>query len=291
MVRYCFILLALSGLASAQTATPGAKADLPAGSGRDAAMESAASVLPSLPAVPGGRTTVIGGVIRSVDPVLDEMTVKVYGGQPMKMYFDERTKVFMDGRKMALQDLRPNDRASVETVLDGNDIFAVSVHMLSQTPTGQSQGQVVAFDRSTGELTVRDAVSAEPITVRVQPSTTIARSGQAHFTSRSGGEDDLVPGALVSMVFAPDNQGQALARQISILAVPGSTFTFAGTVTFLDLAAQYMVVTDPRDGKTYKAYFDTATMPATRSMHEGQKVMVEARFDGQRYVASAIHNN
>jgi cold shock CspA family protein len=291
MLRYSLILLIFSGLAAAQTPTLTAKADPPAGPLRDVVPDTAASVLPPLPALPDGRTTVIGGVIRSVDPVLDEMTVKVFGGQPIKMFFDERTHVYLDGKKMSLEDLRANDRASVETVLDGNDVFAVSIHMLSQTPSGQSQGQVLAFDRSTGELTLRDGVSEQPVTVEVQPGTAISRSGQAHFTSASGGADDLVPGALVTVTFAPDNKGQGLAQQISILATPGSTFTFVGTVSFLNLSAQYMAVTDPRDDKTYKVYFDMTAMPDTRTMHEGQKVMVEARFDGQRYVASAIHNN
>src|SRR5581483_539127 len=101
---------------------------------------------PPLPLAPAGRSTVIGGVIRSIDPVLDEMTLSVYGnGKPMKIYFDERTKFFRNGVKTPLDDMRPPDHASVETLLDGDNVFAVSVHMLSNSPQGECQGQVLAF--------------------------------------------------------------------------------------------------------------------------------------------------
>ena len=87
--------------------------------------------------LPKGKSTVIGGTISSVDPVTDAMVLKVFGGKRMKILFDERTQVYRDGTKTSLHDLHANDRASVETMLDGTTIFARSIHMLSKAPEGQ----------------------------------------------------------------------------------------------------------------------------------------------------------
>jgi hypothetical protein len=49
---------------------------------------SAASFLPPLPKTPLGKTTVIGGMIRNVDPVRDQLTLGIYGGgKPIKILF------------------------------------------------------------------------------------------------------------------------------------------------------------------------------------------------------------
>src|ERR1700728_2471132 len=208
---------------------------------------AAASLLPPLPKVPFGRTTVIGGVIRSVDPVRDQMTLGIYGGgRPMKVLFDERTQFFRDGVKTPLDDMRPEDHASVETILDGDNVFAVSVHMLSRSPQGECQGQVLAFDPRNGEVTVRNKLSGEPIKLRVEPRTTIARMGQPAFASSVTGTSDLMRGALLSIKFE-SYHGVGVADAISILATPGSGFYFSGNVTFLDLHAGVLALTDPRD--------------------------------------------
>ncbi len=55
----------------------------------------------ALPAPPAGKPTVIGGIIRSVDPVRDQMSLRVFGGKPMKMLFDVRTQVFRDGKRVS----------------------------------------------------------------------------------------------------------------------------------------------------------------------------------------------
>jgi hypothetical protein len=102
---------------------------------------------PGHSAAPAARkSTVIGGAIQNIDPVRDQFTLKVFGGKPMKILFDERTQVYRDGKKTPLRELRPDDHASVETVLDGTKVFALSVHMLSQLPEGERQGQVIDYN-------------------------------------------------------------------------------------------------------------------------------------------------
>ena len=292
--------LALAPLAFANTdperatGTPASPADVTASAPAPADLDAVnpginASFLPRLPLAPSGKSTVIGGVIRNIDPVLDEMTLGVYGnGKPMKIYFDERTKFYRDGVKTPLDDMRPNDHASVETLLDGDMVFAVSVHMLSGSPEGDCQGQVLAFDPRNGEVTVRNALSGAPIKLRVEPRTTIARMGQQAFASSVTGTSDLMRGALISVKFRSDNRGDGIADAISVLATPGSGFYFAGNVTYLDTAKGMMAITDPRDQRSYTIAFNPTSFPASRNLHIGSRVGATASFDGKQYVASKL---
>lgn len=248
-------------------------------------MEAPAVFLPDLPAMPRGKSTVIGGSIRNVDGVRDQIVLNIFGGRSMKVLFDERTQVYRDGQKATLRDLRSGEHVSVETMLDGTTVFARSIHMLSKMPEGESQGQVVSYDRGTGELEVRDSLSPEPIKLHISPSTQIVRLGQE---STKG---DLVPGTLISIHFQADNSGQNVASRIAVLATPGSAFVFSGQVVFLDLHTGLLALVDPRDDKRYEISFEPGRFPISRDVHEGSTVTVTANFDGVRYVASALTVN
>jgi hypothetical protein len=243
-----------------------------------------------LPPPPTGKSTVIGGVIQGVDPVRDQFTLKVAGGKPtkMKILFDARTQVYRDGKKIAVRDLRPDDHASVETVLDGTTVFAISVRMLSKAPEGESQGQVLDYNPGTRQLTISDALSHQAITLIVPEGTPIARRGQAASDAIGIGTSDLVKGALLSLKFQSDKDGHAVADQISILATPGSNFTFDGNVTVLDLHAKTLTLLDPSDGESYKIAIDPGRLPIAKDLREGSHVGVNATFDGTQYVATAI---
>jgi hypothetical protein len=255
------------------------------------AAESAPDVGSALPPIPSGKSTVIGGAIRAVDPVRDQITLKVFGGRSMKILFDERTQFYRDGTRTSLRDLRPEDHASVQTVLDGTNVFAISIHILSQPPQGELQGQVLNFDPGTRQLAVSSALSHQSITVRVPPGTPVVRVGQAASASAESGASDFVKGTLVSVEFKSGNNGQGVATKIAVLATPGSVFVFSGNITFLDLHAGVLALVDPRDGKTYKISFDPSRFPTSRDLHEGAHVSVTTDFVGTRYVASAIKVN
>ncbi len=195
-----------------------------------------------LPTMPAGRSTVIGGSIRGVDGVRDQFILNVFGGRTMKILFDARTQVYRDGLRSALRDLRPGDHVSVETVLDGTTVFARSIHLLSVVPEGECQGQVLDYDRWRRELTVRDALSRQPVKLRVPAGTAIVRQGQAASrrlpppgSSADSGFSGLAIGTLISVKFQSDNKGHGVASQIVILAAPGTAFVFVGNVAFLDL--------------------------------------------------------
>jgi len=247
----------------------------------------------SLPPLPKGKSTVIGGAIRGVDRVRDQFTLDVFGGRSLKVLFDERTLIYRDGVKSSQRDLRSGDHVSVETVLDGTTVFARSIHTLSESPAGDCQGQVMSYDPADRVLTVRDALSRQPIKFRLPGGVAFVRQGQAASSSAASssaepGSADLDAGTLVSVKFQSDNKGHGVASQVSILAAPGSAFVFVGNVASLDLHSGLLVVVDPRDDKRYDIFFDSARFPVSRDLREGTDVMVTADFDGARYVASAI---
>jgi hypothetical protein len=243
---------------------------------------AAMNLAPDIPSVPKGKATVIGGAIRNIDRLQDRLTLAVYGGKDMKIFFDQRTQVFRDGQSVALNELKPGERISVETLLDGELVFARSIHALTQSLDGECHGQVISYDRASGEMLVRDGLAPDAVKVRIPAGATIVGKGQETASAAS-----LGPGALVAVSFVPDGNGHAVARQVSILAEPGSAFVFSGTVSYLDLHSGVMVVVDPRDQKRYEISFDPRTS-VRASLREGIGVTVTAGFDGRQYSAKQI---
>jgi Domain of unknown function (DUF5666) len=285
-MRHLLIVTILGGVALAQQpAAVQANTTHEAAAQLASNLEAPAVFLPDLPAMPRGKSTVIGGSIRNVDGVRDQLTLNIFGGRSLKVLYDARTQVYRDGQKVTLRDLRTGEHVSVETMLDGTTVFARSIHMLSKMPEGESQGQVVSYDRSTGELEVRDSLSPEPIKLHISQSTQIVRQGQ----ESTGG--DLVAGTLITIQFQADNSGKNVASKIAVLATPGSAFVFTGKVVFLDLHTGVLALVDPRDDKRYEISFDPGHFPVSRDIHEGSTVTVTANFDGVRYAASALTLN
>lgn len=242
-----------------------------------------------LPPLPPGKSTVIGGVIRNVDPVRDQLTLQVFGGsQTMKIFYDERTQVYRNGQRMRVRDLKPEDHASVETALDGTQVFALRIHMLTTLPQGEAQGQVLSYDPGSGELVVNASLSREPIRLHVPRDTQIVRVGQKAFSAGQRGAEDLYRGALVNVTFQADARGQGTVTHIDVLATPGSSFTFTGEIASLDVQAGLLVIVDPHDSQSYQFTFTPSLFPVTRQLHQGSSVQVVANFDGVRYVVSAL---
>jgi hypothetical protein len=276
-------LLAFSSTAFGQTQTALAlDSNSPVGGDVPSSNPAPIIKLPALPPVPNGRATEIGGAVRVVDQVRDQITLAVFGGKDMKLFFDVRTQVYRDGQPATLRDLKPGERISVETVLDGTAVFARSIHMLSEAPGGECQGQVEYFNRGTGELTVRDSLAPEPLKLHVSSATTIEGVGQ-----QTASLAELGSGALVSVKFQSDGTGQGTAREIRVLAAPGTAFLFNGTVSFLDMHSGLLVLADPRDQKHYEISFDSR-LPGSNNLREGVDVTVNAGFDGTRYSAKTI---
>src|SRR5580693_3105973 len=84
-------LAATTATAATATAAPAEKMNGATGAGADVNL---------LPAAPAVKSTIFGGEIRNIDSVRDVLTLKVYGESPMKILFDERTQVFLDGKQI-----------------------------------------------------------------------------------------------------------------------------------------------------------------------------------------------
>ena len=242
----------------------------------------------ALPPAPKGRSTVLGGVIHDVDPVRDQFTLKIFGGQRVKVLYDERTQVFRNGTKISLLDLQPNEHASVETTLDGTTIFALRIHMLTQLPEGESRARVLSFNPQTGDLTINVALSEQPIKLRVPPGTPVVHVGQDAVSTDQRGAADLTAGSVVDVKFTGGKGGRSVATHIDILATPGSSFVFSGKVSSLDLHSGRFEVVDPRDSRSYAVVFEPARFPVASQLHNGSDVKVTTSFDGTRYVANQI---
>ena len=272
----------------------GAGIGLGSGSANAAAPTSgnaAAGDVPALPPAPPGKSTILGGEIRFIDPVKDVIVLKIFGRGPVKILFNERTQVFRDGKKIPLHDLHPSDHASVQTVLDGTDVFALSVHILSQTPQGDYQGRVLNYNPASTELLISSITSREPMKLLVPANTRVVREGQPGFIANQRGLGDLVHGSLISVKFEPDRSGQGVATQIVVLATPGSQFVFSGSITDLDTHNGTLSILDPRDDKSYQIHFSSSRLPVSRNLHTGDRITVTAVFDGIHYVAQAITPN
>lgn len=275
-------MFALSTVVMAQSATSNAPGPqvLPSASAPSASAE--------LPPTPRGKSTVMGGQIRDVDPVRDQFMLKVFGGKPVTILFDERTQVYRDGAKISVLALNPDDQASVETTLDGTKIFALRIHMLSQLPEGECRGQVVSYDPKSEELKLNVTSSHEHLTFRMPAGVPVDGIGQQASLARAGGSPELARGSMVDVKFKGGRAGRGVITHVAMLAVPGSAFVFSGRLSVLDLNAGRLVVADPRYTQTSDITFDPSRFPISRELHEGSAVKVTTTFDGARYVATGI---
>ncbi len=231
---------------------------------------------------PRGQTTLVGGTVRLLDHVRDQVTVRVFGGRDMVVLFDDRTHFFRDGLAASPGDLQIGARVYLDTAMAGSGIFARSVRILTQSANGQSNGQLQSYDAASGDLVLRDMLAPEPANFRLAPDATVLRDG------KPASPADLRPGSLVSLKFRPSVKGPGVVREVTILAGPGETFTFAGRISHLDLHLGLLVLVDPQNSKSYDIHFDPQMSGVEDRLHEGGDVTVTTTFDGTQYTANSI---
>ena len=244
-----------------------------------------ASLLPDLPSLPPAKATLIGGTIQNLDRVQDEITVQAFGGGKLKIFFDPRTHIYLGTELGSAADLHHGDRVYVDTILNGNAVFAKNIRLRNAVVAGESQGIVTSYRADNGEIMLRDALSPRPMKVRLTSQTKIVHGDHVAPTG------ELVPGTLVNLKFGPQQNGEDVAREISVLAVPGGSFTFVGRVTGLDLRLGLLVINSSTDNKTYEIYFDPSLIQPDENLHESAQVTVQTRFDGNHYEARSLTVN
>ncbi len=243
-----------------------------------------ASLLPDLPALPPSKATMIGGTIHRLDRVRDQVTLNVFGGGHTTVLFDPRTEVYRGTKEVSIADLHEGERAYLDTILDGTTVFARVIRLSATKASGESQGVVLRYNPDNGDLTIRDGISPNPIRVRINGSTKfVGKNGPLQASA-------LQEGSLVSVTFNPEGNGRDAASEVSILAAPGSRFTFSGQVLHLDLRSGLLVLKSSVDQKTYEIFLDPST-PPDDNLHAGADVTVIANYENSRYVARNISFN
>jgi hypothetical protein len=210
---------------------------------------------------------------------MNKMVVQPFGGkQKMRVRFDMRTRFYRDGAPITQKELKEGERIYLDTILNGDRVFAKTVWIRSSAGSGVGRGQITELDQEHRTVTIRDEISNQPVKLQMGPSTTIRHGEQP------GTVGDLKEGALVSIAFG----AQKDLREITVLATPGSVFTFAGRVTYLDMSRKLIAVDNKSDGKNYDIYLDAVAPNVVRQIREGANVNVSAVFDGSRYAARQI---
>ncbi len=240
-----------------------------------------ASLLPDLPRLPQRNATLIGGTISRLDRVRDRFTVRVFGGGHATILFDPRTKVFRGTNEVTLTDLHEGDRVYLDTILDGDTVFARTIRLRAGEASGETQGIVLKYREDSGELTIRDGISPQPVRVRLGSATKFMQ-GQQNVSASA-----LQAGALIAVTFDSQGNGNDIAREISILAAPGAHFTFTGQVVHIDLRLGLLALNSSTDHKTYEVYLDQSVTP-DNNLHPGANVTVLATFDDSRYIAHSL---
>lgn len=226
----------------------------------------------------------VGGVISKVDRVRNHLDLAVFGGGHWTIGFDERTHIFRNGAQTTQMALKKGERIYVDTMLDNNkhDIFARNIRLGVAMAPADAAGQIVEVHEQHREVAFRDAIGGETVRFSVADNALISKGSQpATFA-------DLRPGTLVRVKFAPERADRGLAKEISILATPGASFTFYGTVTFLDTHRGTLAIRSPGDNKTYEIQFSPAQMDPGRRLGVGAEIQTVATFDGTHYTAQQI---
>lgn len=234
-----------------------------------------------LPPLASKPVSLIGGTIIDLDPVRNQLTVRPFGDRKkIHFAFDLRTQILADGKAATERDLKTGQRISIDSMLDGTHVFA-KVIRIQGAAHGSGYGQIIDYDPTGRVLTLRDELSGEAAHFRVSP-TAVVRSG-----NETQPATNLASGSLVSLSFETQ-QDQPVVREISLLAQPGSSFSFFGKITYVDLSRKTIAIDNQNDDKNYEIHLASIPESMMRNLHEGTVVGVSAVFDGSQYVARNV---
>ena len=241
------------------------------------------SLLPDLPPLPRTNATLVGGTIQRLDRVRDRVTLRVFGGGKSTALIDPRTQVYIGEKQGSIADLHDGQRVYLDTILDGSTVFARAIRVGNAPDVGSSQGVVEAYRRDRGEITMRDGLSPVPVRIRLSPSTKFSEGNRPLPAS------SLLPGSLIKVTFDSKGTGRDVAREVSVLAAPGTHYTFSGEIVHIDLRTGLLVINSPIDRKTYEIYLDPSVPPD--NLHAGVDVTAVTDFENARYVVHSLTVN
>lgn len=232
-----------------------------------------------LPPLPHNTVTLIGGTVVSLDEIMNRMTLRPFGSKhKMEVRFDTRTHFYENGKPITEKEVKQGQRVYLDSMLNRNKVFAKTIWIQNSLQSGIGGGQIIGFDETRQLLTVRDELSNQPLKMRIMPSTVITKGGQP------GSTGDLADNALVALTFGPQRE----LHQVTILATPGTSFSFAGRVTYIDMSQKLIALDNSSDGKKYEVYVNAVPENLLRQIREGSDVSISAVFDGNQYDARSI---
>lgn len=232
--------------------------------------------------LPQNKSALIGGTVRDIDQIRNQMTIDVFGkGGKMKVLFDPRTRFDRNGTPINQTTIKKGDMVYLDTQLVNHKVFARDVYIHTASAPVDASGQIASYNPKNGMLTINDQMSGSQVTVHVSPNTVIKNRGA------SGSTSDLRQLALVSLQLSAGS-GHNAANEIDVIALPGNTFTFYGTLTNVDLRNGVLAVDNNSDHKSYEIKFDRNTVPVTDDLKVGNEVAVNAVFNGKAYTAQTL---
>jgi hypothetical protein len=232
------------------------------------------------PPLPKSRVALIGGSVKEIDPIRNRMKIKVFGGNDMKVWFDNRSRVTSNGENILPTKIKKGDRVYLDTQNIHGTLFARQVQVNNTTVPGEVKGQVTDFDPQSGKLRIFDHVSGTQVALLVTPETTIKLRDAVADRSR------LQTGAFLSARYQP-GRGTNPVNEIQVIVAPGESFRFVGTVRNLDLKAGFLSVENTADNTIYELRAAPEEMRA-QNLSVGSEVDVQAQFDGNDYVAQSV---
>ena len=230
------------------------------------------------------KLSLIGGTVKSIDQIRDNMTVHIYDAGTMRVKFDQRTHFYRDGKETTQLTVKKGDRVYLDTQLFEGKVFAKNVHVETGSRSADAGGQIVSFNPKSGDMVVQDQLAGSTVRFRVGPQTTV-KQGNAKTTASA-----LRPGSLIAVKFSPRSRSVGAAEEVSIIAAPGTSFTYFGRVTHLDLHAGLLAIENQADGKVYDIHFDSSTR-IPENFTVGSHVTAVAMFRGHDYFAQSVEVN
>jgi hypothetical protein len=237
---------------------------------------------PDFPPLPRSQVGLIGGTVARVDPIRDRMVIRAFGGREFNVDFDVRTRILHGGQTATIAALKPGTRVYADTILNKDRIFAKTVRIDASTASGEAQGQVIAYDPSQMVLKIRDVVSSQPFSLRVDSRTEVISDGKAV----SAG--DLIAGTLIKAKFHAVGSGPSAAERIDVLARPGGSFTFAGKIAVIDFRDAHLTLFETSGDNTFEVGMKSLSKDDRLRLKQGMDVIVRATFDGEQYQAQSI---
>jgi hypothetical protein len=268
-------MIVIAGCAQAQVAAPAISPAASSATSDETGAQPVAATVHDLPSAPtlGGKVGLVRGVLKRLDPIHDQLWIQAFGGGDIRIAFDGRTRLLPENAGAGLISIPPGSVVSIDTVIDQGKLFARSVR------TGASQavelnGQVVRYDAAKSQLTLRDPMSPQNISLHITPGTNVANRGQ------SVSPQALSPGMLVRVQFSPK---QKAATNVEILAERGNFFTFEGRIVSVDLRSRVLALSNDSDQSIRELNLGSLDSASTSLLREGENVSVQAEFDGDRY--------